>query len=165
MNGIHIQDFISKSETLARRIMIVNHWLRRIVLPFVFISHSGKDDKWVMRLEDDLLSEGIATFTDHRHIRIGRRFSDIDRALEDAKVMILVLSKSSVTNFNVRGEFTKWLNSKPDGTLLPLIIDECKLPFQLGEILYLDSRRDEDYTSNMITLVQAIKDISQHAYP
>src|SRR6185436_19822014 len=75
----------------------------------VFLSYAREDLSTVKALVSDIEAEGLTVFWD-RHIQLGQQWSDVlDRALREARVVIVVWSTASVKSTWVKAEATEAL--------------------------------------------------------
>lgn len=94
----------------------------------IFISHSSKDDPFVKELRGALESLGLAVWVDSRNMRGGAKLKpEIDEAIEQARQVIVVLSKDTVESPWVRKEVQKALEverrRKNEGyRVIPLLV-------------------------------------------
>jgi tetratricopeptide (TPR) repeat protein len=78
--------------------------------PHIFISHSSKDDPFVKELRGALESLGLVVWLDSRNLRGGVKLKpEIDEAIEQARQVIVVLSRDTVESPWVRKEVQKAL--------------------------------------------------------
>jgi tetratricopeptide (TPR) repeat protein len=76
----------------------------------IFISHAGADDDFVKELRTALEAQGLPVWVDSRNLRGGDELEpEIDRAIETARQVIVVLSPDTVNSRWVRKEITKAL--------------------------------------------------------
>jgi tetratricopeptide (TPR) repeat protein len=76
--------------------------------PHIFISHSSKDDLLVKELCGVLESLGLIVWVDSRNLRGGAKLNpEIDEAIEQARQVIVVLSRDTVESPWVRKEVQK----------------------------------------------------------
>lgn len=94
-----------------------------------------------MRLAGDLKAEGAAVWLDQLSIEPGSQW---DRAIEDAlksaSCMLLILSPASAKSKNVMDEVNFALDE--DKTLVPVLYQDCEVPWRLRRIQYIDFRTD-----------------------
>jgi hypothetical protein len=94
----------------------------------VFISHASKDDAFVKDLRIALESQGILVWVDSRNLRGGNKLKPaIDKAIEQARQVIVVLSPKTVNSPWVRKEISKALRvekkRKDDGyRVIPVLL-------------------------------------------
>jgi len=106
-----------------------------------FFSYSRADTEFALRLAKDLRAAGANVWLDQLDIKPGQRW---DRAVEDALAncphLVVVLSPASVDSANVMDEVSLALE---DGkTVIPVVYRECKIPFRLRRLQYVDLRLD-----------------------
>ena len=108
----------------------------------VFISHSSKDKPFVRRLAIGLLSEGIPVWLDSWRMSVGDSLLDnIYDAIDASSVVILVISKNAVDSGWVNRELNAALSKEQEygrKFLLPIRIDDCKMPSKVADRLYAD---------------------------
>ena len=97
----------------------------------VFISYSREDADRAKALSEAIGREHHEVWWD-RHIQGGTRFvSEIDRALRDADVVIVLWSETSVNSAWVQDEAVEGRNS---GRLLPVTLNSSKPPLGLPPV-------------------------------
>ncbi len=76
----------------------------------IFISHASKDDGFVKELRFKLESQGLTVWVDSRNLRGGAKLApEIEKAIEEARQIIVVLSPNTVNSPWVRKEIQKAL--------------------------------------------------------
>lgn len=130
--------------------------------PYIFISYSRQDLTFVERLSNDLNTSGIRVWLDVNQILPGESWDDqIQQALEEASVVIVVLSKNSTESQAVKDEINYFME---DGkTILPIVIDDCDIPFRLRRFQYLDFR--PDYHNAFQGLLKILPSTLYHEQP
>lgn len=112
----------------------------------VFISYNHNDSEFVDKLAIELLRNNVKVWKDKWKIETGDSFIDkIEAAIEDASFLIIVLSSNSVKSDWVKKELNAALIREIDDKkikILPIKIDDCKVPLFLREKLYADFRND-----------------------
>ena len=106
-----------------------------------FLSYARADQTIALRLADDLIAAGISVWVDQYEILPSQHW---DRAVESAvrgcEGMIVALSPRSVASPNVADEISVAID---DGkTMIPVLIEPCKLPLRLTRMNYIDATRD-----------------------
>jgi TIR domain-containing protein len=110
----------------------------------VFISHTAVDKPFVRRLAKRLEKSRFQVWLDERDLIAGDSLPEsIGKALEKAKVILVVVSKASVKS--------KWLKYelnvatarmiKGECRVIPVVIDDTPLPAEVTGILYADCRK------------------------
>src|SRR4051794_4994800 len=86
----------------------------------VFISYSRADEQFANRLRDRLAAKGVSVYFD-RAIVAGEDFSNgIHRALDEAKVVVVLLSQNSARSGWVDAELRMALESQ--AKIVPVLI-------------------------------------------
>ena len=101
----------------------------------IFISYSHRDHAFVDRLEAALADAGFSVFRDTM-LHLGPQWDrEIEEALDRAKCVLVVWSKNSVASDEVLNEA---FHAQKAGKLIPLKIDDAKLPYQYARSNYLE---------------------------
>ena len=108
-------------------------------MPAVFISYSRNDFYFAESLAFHLDREGIPTWLDANHLAPGGDWAaEIDRALDEAQTVVLVLTPDSMRSEYVRRE---WQRALAHGDRLILaLFRSCKLPPELQHARRVDFR-------------------------
>ena len=118
--------------------------------PYIFISHSSKDNNAVAELVDDLQAAGLIVWVDFDKIENGQHWLErIQIAMDDCAVVVVVLSRVSRSAEWVMREvlYTMQLR-KP---LLIARIEDVPLPLILVDRQYSDfSQNHEDGLANLL---------------
>jgi hypothetical protein len=118
------------------------------LLKRIFVSYSHEDRNFVSLLTDRLAQEGYRVWIDSLALRAGDSFElDIRRAIQEARFMLIVLSRRSIQSEWVRLETTLALERRAreeDLRIIPLFIDDSAIPQDLGDLLGVDFRSDFD---------------------
>jgi len=106
----------------------------------VFLCHSSKDKPAVRELYEKLTARGIDAWLDEKKLLPGQYWkTEIPKAVREADVVVVCLSKSSITKEGyVQREIKYALDfalEKPENTiyLIPARLEECKVPDSLGD--------------------------------
>jgi hypothetical protein len=116
------------------------------VLLSVFISYSSEDRELALKYYDLLAQEGTSPWMDVKKLLPGQNWdAEIEKALSDAHVVILLLSKRSVSK---RGFVQREANEAierlrykqpTDIYVIPLLLEPCDVPDQIARRLqYVD---------------------------
>jgi hypothetical protein len=110
-------------------------------IQFAFVSYAREDAEFVLRLAKDLRVGGAGVWVDQLDIAPGQRW---DRAVEDALAkclqLVVILSPAAVESTNVMDEVSLALE---DGkTVVPVLHRQCKIPFRLRRLQYVDLSLD-----------------------
>jgi eukaryotic-like serine/threonine-protein kinase len=94
-------------------------------LPDVFVSYSRDDQTVARRFAEGLEREGLGVWWD-QSLSPGEAFDQVtERALDEAKAVIVLWSKASVNSRWVRAEATQ---ANANNRLLPVMIEACRRP-------------------------------------
>ena len=127
-----------------------------MVEPYVFISYSREDRKFVERLTAHLREAGIGTWTDRENILPGTGRGRSIRALNKASALVYVASQNSGQSPWMDKPFTAVLTK--GGQVVPIIIDDdgpSNLPAPLRLIQWVDFR--EPFDSAFHSLLDGIR--------
>lgn len=120
----------------------------------VFISYNRNDEEFVDRLSKALVHHHVPVWRDKWQLGLGDSITNsIQDAMDKASFVCLVLSKNALQSKWVEREITASLVRELDEkklSILPLVIDDCKLPLFLRDKLYADFRKDFDAGLKMI---------------
>ena len=120
----------------------------------VFISYNRNDEEFVERLSRALVRHNVPVWRDKWQLGLGDSITNsIQDALDKASFVCLVLSNNALQSKWVEREITASLVRELDEkklSILPLVIDDCKLPLFLRDKLYADFRKDFDAGVKMI---------------
>jgi hypothetical protein len=111
----------------------------------VFISYSHKDGELVGRIAQSLIKHDIKVWKDNWKTLAGDSFvRKIEAGIHGAKYFCVVLSKNSVQSKWVDREIATALEQERERgiKILPIRIDDCRIPDALSEILYHDLSTD-----------------------
>ncbi len=120
----------------------------------IFISYSHRDRKFVNLLTKRLQENNIDVWLDSKEISTGSNIAErIRDAISKVDFFILVLSKNSTNS--------KWVNYELSATILneislqetiilPVLIEDCQIPFSLQDRLYADFRFSFDNGFNSL---------------
>lgn len=132
-----------------------------------FLSHSTKDKPFVRKLGQHLGQHGINVWIDEAEIKVGQSLiSTIADAIETVDFVIAVISLNSVGSTWVQKEL-QWAMTKEllsdRIVILPVVIDDCTIPFFLRDKLYADLREEREFERGAAAIVDAIKgQVSSH---
>lgn len=124
----------------------------------IFISYSSKDIEFANRLASDLKELWHKPWLDEWEINIGEGItSRIKHGISEADYMIVILSPHSVKSDWVRKEL-KAMHRKEikqeKSMILPVLIDDCKIPSFLKDKKYVDFRKN--CSVGLVRLINAI---------
>jgi len=120
----------------------------------VFISYNRGDTEFVDRLSRALTIHHVPVWLDKWQLGLGDSITrNIQDAIDRASFVCIVLSNNALQSKWVEREITASLVKELDEdkvSILPLVIDDCKLPLFLRDKLYADFRKDFDAGLKMI---------------
>lgn len=126
----------------------------------IFLSYSTQDKAIVKRINSDLKSHGFETWLDSEQIDVGSPIVDaIETGLTQSEIFIIFLSRTSVLSRWVKNEFqTQFYKYMTNNNIkiLPVLINDCKMPEFLLQFKYIDFRKKEDYESNLSALLNTL---------
>lgn len=124
----------------------------------IFISHSSKDKKFATWLGTDLKASGHAPWFDEWDICVGESIPEkVSNGLSDADFIVVVLSGNSIKSQWVEREWHAkyWSEIEKNQTIvLPLLIEDCKVPELLKTKKYADFR--SNYNDGLEDILYAI---------
>jgi ligand-binding sensor domain-containing protein len=126
----------------------------------IFISYSHSDKKFVKKLTIDLRNAGVRVWVDEKKIKVGDSISQkVEEGIYSCDFFCLIISRHSAKSKWVDREYrtalSVQLSSRNTLIILPLLIQDVKLPFLLKDIKYADF--SESYDSGFMQLLDAIK--------
>lgn len=117
----------------------------------IFISYSSKDTEFTNRLVADLEQADHSVWQDQSTLRGGQDWlAEIDRAIHNCAIVILVLSPNAIESQWVQREIAQALNlQKP---VIPVLIKEIdNLPFYLSRVHQIDFRHNYKWAFKQLT--------------
>ena len=115
-------------------------------MPSIFISHASPDRPFALRLASSLKHLGHSVWIDTKEIRVGASIPQaVGEAAERAEYLILVVSRHSVASSWCEHEWQAkyWTEVASRQILvLPVLLEECPIPFFLRPKRYADFRSD-----------------------
>jgi outer membrane protein assembly factor BamD (BamD/ComL family) len=126
----------------------------------VFLCHASFDKPAVRALYQRLVAEGVDAWLDQEKLLPGQDWQvEIPRAVHDADVVVICLSKNSVTKEGYVQKEIKFAldlaDEKPEGTifLIPARLEVCDLPTRLGRWQWVDLFENDGF----IRLLRSLK--------
>jgi sulfatase modifying factor 1 len=102
-----------------------------------FISYSRVNSDFALHLAKDLKAAGLDVWLDQLDIPTGARWDDeIQKALDQSAIFLIVLSPESIQSQNVKDEIGYAIDSGKH--ILPVVIKPCNIPFRLRRFQYVD---------------------------
>lgn len=128
----------------------------------IFFSYSRKDAEFVVKLVNDLKSKAFNIWIDQANIRAGEKWDEsVQMALTGCKLVIVILSPSSVSSQNVSVETNFAIESGKK--IIPVIARKCIVPMRLAVLQYIDF--SEDYDQGLSKLLYALSDSQNDSGP
>ncbi len=133
----------------------------------VFISYSRDDKDRVLALATELRSAGISLWIDQGGIDAAAMWSEeIVNALENAKVLMLMITERAVNSHNVIKEVT--LASERKGHILPVHLEPTRIPqglkYPLAGIQHIEYFQG-DQKENLKSILRALERLGIEAKP
>jgi hypothetical protein len=127
--------------------------------PRVFISYNHNDKAFVTKLANLLKKRGSRVWLDEDMVKIGDYLvTEISKGIEEADYLLAVISNSSVksnwVNFELRKAMTEEIQRKI--IVLPLLLEDCKIPDFLEGKVYADFRQLKDQKHSLKRLLDTI---------
>jgi TIR domain-containing protein len=126
----------------------------------VFLSHSSVDKPFVRMFKDDLVAAGFEAWLDEAKLKIGDSLPiEIGGAIDGADFFLAFLSTSSVESNWVKKEVAIATTKEINGgnvRVLPLLLDDCKVPPLLIDKLRADFRQATLYDSEFRKVLACI---------
>ncbi|MEU7693588.1 toll/interleukin-1 receptor domain-containing protein [Microbispora hainanensis] len=124
----------------------------------IFISYSRRDSDFVDRLANQLVQHKVNIWLDRWEIHVGDSLmSRVQDAISGASALLVILSRSSVESAwcekEINGGLIRELEERRT-ILLPVLIEDCRVPIFLREKAYADFRGDFDM--GLRTILEAI---------
>ncbi|MDP3338783.1 toll/interleukin-1 receptor domain-containing protein [Frigidibacter sp.] len=120
----------------------------------IFISYSHQDSEFVDTLAANLVRAKHHVWMDRWELNVGDSLTaKIEGILTESSAILVILSKSSVESNWCKRELTAGLvrELEENKTLvLPVVIDDCKIPIFLRDKLYADFRVDPDKAFDLV---------------
>jgi hypothetical protein len=115
-------------------------------LELIFFSYSRQDaDAFALRLANDLRAAGAKVWIDQLDIPFGKKWDrEIEKALNAATHVLFIASERSVTSENVLNEVQYAIDEGKQ--IIPIKIDNCRIPFTLRRYQYLRFGEKYDIT-------------------
>ena len=121
----------------------------------IFFSYSRVDgESFAFKLADDLRKAGANIWLDQQNIKPGKIWDlEIEKALESSNCVLFLASEKSTTSNNVLNEVYYAIEEKKE--VIPVIIHDCKIPFRLKRLQYIDFTHD--YNVGLTRLLKSLE--------
>jgi hypothetical protein len=108
-----------------------------------FLSYSRSDERFALRLAQDLRAQGVHMWVDQLDIRPSEHWDRaIERAVRDCRGLVVILSPRSVASDNVADEISFAIDSGK--SVLPVMIEKCVLPLRITRMHLIDATASYD---------------------
>jgi TIR domain-containing protein/restriction endonuclease len=116
--------------------------------PQAFISYAQADRDTARRIADALKSAGLRVWFSEWELQPGDSIARrIDEALSASDVLLVLLSPNAISSNWVQSEWRTAVSSQLSNravTVIPILIEDCKVPPPLSHLAYLDLRHNFD---------------------
>jgi hypothetical protein len=120
----------------------------------IFFSYSRQDSDFALNLAKDLRLAGADIWLDQLDIQPGSHWDQsVEEALKASKVLLVILSKTSVDSKTVMDEVSYALEE--DKIVVPVLLEKCEIPFRIRRLQYADFTGD--YQAGTRNLGQALE--------
>jgi len=116
---------------------------KQTLLGKIFISYSSKDKAFVRELTKQIESQGYTVWLDEKELIAGDYLpKKIGEAIETSRVSIAIVSNNSIKSGWVQHEISNAMDRMIKGKmrLIPVLIQDVKLPPELGSLVFADFR-------------------------
>lgn len=114
----------------------------------IFISYSHENKEFVDQFGAQLALHGARVWIDRWELSVGDSLIDkVQSAIQGSDALIIVLSKASVESEWCKKELSSGLIRELEEkrvVVLPVLIEECKIPLFLRDKMYADFRKNYD---------------------
>jgi hypothetical protein len=102
-----------------------------------FISYSRVNKEFASKLAKELREGGVSIWFDLFDIPTGSRWDDeVEQALRECPVFMIILTPSSIVSANVKDEIGYAIDRGK--RILPILLEECDVPLRLSRFQYVD---------------------------
>ena len=121
-----------------------------------FISYSRENHLVASLIRRELERSGLSVWMDDNSLDPGSHLTEVFEAVNNASNACIILSKDSVNSEWVRKELslicTREIETERE-ILVPVVVEDCEIPFPLRDRSYLDFRNQAAFYDNMKKLV------------
>jgi allophanate hydrolase subunit 1 len=114
----------------------------------IFVSYSRTDKVFATRLARQLVKHKANIWIDQWELRVGDSLIDrVQEAIQGASALLVILSKASVESEWCKKELSSGLIRELEEkrvVILPVLMEDCKIPIFLKDKLYADFRKSFD---------------------
>lgn len=115
----------------------------------IFINYAKEDKNYADKIYTFLINNGYNVWYDNKNLLPGHDWDlEIQKAIRHSDVVLVLLSNNSVNKEGYVQKEIKLLldmsDKKPEGAifLIPIRIQECKIPIRLEKLQYVDYDKD-----------------------
>jgi hypothetical protein len=102
-----------------------------------FLSYSRANKDFAIKLAKELKLEGFSVWFDQLDISPGARWDvEVEKALEECEIFMIILTPGSITSENVRDEIDYAIDNGK--RFLPVLLENCNVPLRLRRFQYVD---------------------------
>lgn len=102
-----------------------------------FISYSRRDSEFALELVSELRAAGFAIWFDQLDIQPGSRWDDeIEKALTQCTIFMVILTPSSTASNNVKDEISYAIDNNK--LIMPVLLKDAVVPLRLRRFQYVD---------------------------
>jgi hypothetical protein len=103
----------------------------------IFLSYSRTNRGFALELAKELKASGFLIWFDQLDIPTGARWDDeIEKALTDCEIFMVILTPQSIASHNVKDEIGYAIDSNK--RILPILLEQANVPFRLRRFQYVD---------------------------
>lgn len=132
----------------------------------VFLSYSRNDELYVSYLKKILHDNDLEIITIENNVVSDNSIKEaINNAIKAADIFILVFSKNSMNSmyFNYELNYSiGYLNNLKSRTIIPIVLDDVKLPFDISSIRYINIDKTNIEKSMDRVLAEVNKSLGRH---
>jgi len=114
----------------------------------VAISYAHADSEFALNLTQQIFLHGGSVWIDQCEIVPGESiYQKVQEAFSSASVILAILSKNSVASVWCKKEISSAMTREMDEgrvVVIPILLEDCEIPFFLKDKLYADFRKDFD---------------------
>ena len=102
-----------------------------------FLSYSRINESFALKLAKELKAANFPVFFDQLDIPTGARWdTELEKALDECEVFMVILTPSSINSENVKDEIGYAIDHGK--RILPVLLEESKIPLRLRRFQYVD---------------------------
>jgi hypothetical protein len=121
----------------------------------IFISYNYNDSPIAQKLSAILRSNGFKVFNLEESVYAGENIKEkINNLIEASSIFLVIISSSSLTSNWINNELSQALKLKKP--IIPLRIDDSKIPDKIQMIKYIDFKDNDD---SVKFLIKSIKNL------